>query len=135
MNKPTDSVRIALFDQTDLNHFLVLAEADDPDNWKLPGGKFDSADETPDAAAERELSEELLTTAEAIGLKQAGELINEDGVSARYIYVGRAMDTTLHPSDEIAGTQWVTEETVPDSPNREHILSAVRLARTALSEE
>ncbi len=132
MNRPTDSVRIALFDQNSPNHFLVLAEADDPDNWKLPGGKFNGGDETPDAAAARELDEELQANTDAVKLIQAGELINKDGVSARYIYAGMVARATLRPSEEVISIQWVTEETVPESINREHILSAVQLARTAL---
>src|SRR6266403_4391156 len=101
MNKPTDSVRIVLFDAADPGKFLVLAEADDPTNRKLPGGKFDSADEQPDAAAARELGEELGLSAEAVGLQQAGKLINDDGVSARYIYCGVVSRGDVKPSEEI----------------------------------
>lgn len=135
MNRPTDSVRIALFDPADPKRFLVLAEADDPENWKLPGGKFDGVDETPDVAAARELGEELQAGPEAVGLTKAGELLNQDGVSARHIYAGAATESDLRPSAEIAAIRWVTEETIPDGPNKEHILSAVRLARNALKSE
>jgi ADP-ribose pyrophosphatase YjhB (NUDIX family) len=132
MNKPTDSVRIVIFDRENPERFLVLAEADDPDNWKLPGGKFDTVDETPDAAAARELGEELGAQASDVGLKQAGRLINDDGVSARYIYAGMATEAAIKPSAEIAATQWVTEATIPEGKNHDHILSAVQTARAVL---
>lgn len=132
MNKPTDSVRIALFHQDNPQLFLILAEADDPDNWKLPGGKFDSADEEPDVAAARELAEELLASADTVGLIQAGRLVNKDGVSDRYIYAGTASDATVRASAEIAAMQWVSEAKVPEGPNKDHILSAVTLARTVV---
>lgn len=132
MNKTTDSVRIALFDPSDQSHFLVLAEADDPDNWKLPGGKFDTVDETPDVAAGRELEEELGLSAEMVGLINAGELTNDDGVSARYIYVGTIEDQAVQPTLEVSEKRWVTQESIPNGRNRDHILSAVKLAQSAL---
>jgi ADP-ribose pyrophosphatase YjhB (NUDIX family) len=133
-NKSTDSVRIAIFNRSNLQEFLVLAEADDPDNWKLPGGKFDFVDEKADDAARRELDEELHAHVDAIGLTKAGELVNNDGVSARHIYGGKADENELKPSDEISATRWVTEETIPEGPNKGHILSAVQLARTAFKD-
>jgi ADP-ribose pyrophosphatase YjhB (NUDIX family) len=131
MNKPTDSVRIVLFDPDNHDRFLVLAEVDDPDNWKLPGGKFDSVDESPDTAAARELGEELQVSADKVQLAQAGTLTNDDGESARYIYVGFASVDSVQPSDEIASVRWVSEDNVPDSPNKHHMLSAVSLARSS----
>jgi ADP-ribose pyrophosphatase YjhB (NUDIX family) len=129
MNWPTDSVRIVLFDATDGLRFLILAESDDPENWKLPGGKFDSVDETPDAAAKRELEEELQLNAAVAPLDIAGTLVNDDGVSARYIFTAKVPQGAPSPSSEIATIQWVTEETIPESRNKGHILSAVRLVR------
>ncbi len=129
MNKPTDSVRIVIFDANNLDQFLVLAETDDPTNWKLPGGKFDSVDETPAAAAARELAEELGLEGEGIQLRQVGELKNDDGVSARYIFAATAGTDAPTPSAEIEALQWVTTETIPNSPNKAHMLSAVQLAR------
>lgn len=135
MNKPTDSVRIAIFNVAAPDQFLVLAEADDPTNWKLPGGKFDSVDETPRAAAERELREELGLEAAAVLLRQVGELQNDDGVSARYIFVAIADESQPAPSAEIEAVQWVTVETIPESPNRAHMQSAVKLAQTLIQAE
>jgi len=133
MNKSTDSVRIVIFDADDAAKFLVLAEADDPENWKLPGGKFDSVDETPQAAAERELREELSLSSSGAGMRLANTLINDDGTSARHIFVAVARAPHINPSAEISGTQWVTEETMPESINKGHILSAVALARETLA--
>lgn len=129
MNKPTDSVRIVMFNGEDQAKFLVLAEADDPENWKLPGGKFDSVDETPEAAATRELAEELQLDANVVSLQAVGKLTNDDGISARYIFMAVADSDQPNPSEEIAATQWTTEATLPESPNRGHMLSAVSLAR------
>lgn len=134
MNKPTDSVRVVIFDTADTAKFLVLAEADDPTNWKLPGGKFDSADETPQAAAERELGEELGLDGTSIALQFVGRLTNDDGVSARHIFSGQAYVAQPTPSAEIAAVQWVTEAVTPETPNRSHILSAVELSRKAPGE-
>lgn len=132
MNTTTDSVRLALFDTNDSTFFLVLAETDDPTNWKLPGGKFNSVDETPDDANERELDEELGIKGLMASVRQAGKLTNNDGVSARYIYAGTVQRDQIRPSAEIESVQWVSLETIPDGPNKEHILTAVQLARTAL---
>lgn len=134
MNRPTDSVRIVFFDREAPSPFLVLAETDDPDNWKLPGGKFASHDEAADLAASRELLEELGLIAEEIGLHRAGELRNDDGVSARYIFWALMDPAMIRPSEEIAAVRWATETTVPDGPNRDHMLSAVALARTTLDD-
>ncbi len=133
MNQTTDSVRITIFDQTDPSHFLVLSETDDPDNLKLPGGKFESENESPDEAAARELFEELGVTSKQVSLTRAGELTNDDGSSRRYIYFGQASLNDLKPSHEIDHIEWRTEETVPAGKNRDHILSAVALSRKSLS--
>jgi 8-oxo-dGTP pyrophosphatase MutT (NUDIX family) len=132
MNRPSDSVRIALFDAEDPSYFLVLAEKDDPTNWKLTGGKFNSEDESPWDAANRELHEELGLDVDAANLQGAGQLINDDGVSARHLFAGMVRRSEASPSDEIEAIRWVTEITVPDSPNKAHMLSAVKQARTKL---
>lgn len=127
MNTTTDSVRIVLFSQANPQLFLVLAETDDPTNWKLPGGKFNSEDETPEAAVSRELNEELGLT--DLTVKQVGQLTNDDGVSARYIFAVQIDEKQVVPSAEVADIQWVSEETIPETPNKAHVLSAVGLAR------
>lgn len=133
MNRPTDSVRIAFFDKSNPDQFLVLTEADDPDNWKLPCGKFNNESETPDDAASREVDEELgILKATELGMIRAGELVNDDGVSARYIYACLVNSDVIKPSGEIAQTRWVTEDTLPESKNKAHMLSAVAVARQAL---
>ena len=125
MNKPNDSVRVVLFDVSSPDKFLILTEADDPKNWKLPGGKFDSVDEKPDDAARRELHEELNFAVETAEIIKVGELMNDDGKSARYIYRATVTPDSLSPSEEIALVQWVTTENIPDCHNKPHILSAV----------
>lgn len=130
MHNPTDSVRIVLFDK-DQKSFTALTEADDPDNLKLPGGSFEG-DESPDEAAARELDEELGLKPEDVELTQAGVLVNDDGTSKRYIYVGTANDDMLRPSEEVYQTGRFSEKNVPVGKNRGHILSAVALARTVM---
>lgn len=122
-------MRIAIFDADNPSKFLVLAEADDPENWKLPGGKFDSVDEAPLAAAERELGEELGLTGEGISLQHAGTLTNDDGISARHIFSAHARTSQPKPSAEIAAVRWASEDSVPEGPNKHHILSAVAAVR------
>lgn len=134
MNTSTDSVRVVLFDQAHSERFLILAETDDPTNFKLPGGKFDHANEPAAACAERELREELGLEASRITLTPAAQLTNQDGVSTRYIY-GAVIDSALvRPSAEIELTQWVSEAEVPGGLNRGHILSAVAAARAAVGQ-
>lgn len=136
MHKSTDSVRVVIFDRADLSRFLVVTEADDPDNWKLPGGKFNQTEdviESPEDAAERELAEEIGVNGAQIGLKVADKLLNDDGVSARYIFAGTASSEDVKPSEEIAKSQWFTETTLPDCKNHGHILSAVATARAKLA--
>lgn len=132
-NTSTDSVRIVLFDNADLNVFLLLTESDDPDNWKLPGGKFSDSNESPAEAAHRELKEEIGLDADAAGLPQAQKLTNDDGVSARYIFWCQAERRLVKPSAEVARTGWFRDTTVPEGKNRSHILSAVTAARAARS--
>jgi len=116
-----------------MESFTALTEADDPDNLKLPGGKFEG-DESPDEAAARELAEELNLKPEDVGLRHAGELVNDDGISKRYIYVGTADDGIINPSDEIYRSGRFSEGDVPEGKNRGHILSAIALARTTKKE-
>jgi 8-oxo-dGTP pyrophosphatase MutT (NUDIX family) len=130
MHKPTDSVRIVIYDKANPNQFIILSETDDPDNLKLPGGKFEG-NETPDEAAARELAEELGVSPQDVNLTRAGELINDDGESKRYIYAGQCDSRLLKPSNEIDHTELCTKETIPEGKNQGHILSAVSLAKTA----
>lgn len=132
MHSQTDSVRIVLFEQ-DHTSFTALSEADDPENLKLPGGKFEG-EELPHEAAARELAEELGLKPEDVGLTLAGELTNDDGKSKRYIYRGIISASGIKPSDEIHQTGTYTEDTVPEGKNRGHILSAVALARSSMAE-
>ena len=129
-----NSVRIVLYNEVQQNQFVALSETDDPDNLKLPGGRFEKAEdgkeELPDDAAARELMEELGVTPEQVGLVRAGELVNDDGISMRYIYTGRAHPDILRPSDEIHHTELLTDESIPEGKNRGHMLAAVVLSRT-----
>lgn len=135
MNKPSDSVRIVLYSEASPDKFVALTETDDPDNLKLPGGRFEDENESPDEAAARELMEELGVTPEQVGLTRAGELVNDDGSSKRYIYTGRATLDSLNPSEEIHRTELLTKDSVPEGKNRGHMLSAVALSRTAWADE
>jgi len=137
MHRTTDSVRIAIFDESDPDRFLVVTEADDLGNWKLPGGKFETEDgsdaRSPISAALRELSEELNISIEATDLHHAGTLINSDGVSARHIFALVMNSKKVTPSREIDQSEWFTTESLPECKNREHILGAVASARLALA--
>ncbi len=132
MTKPIDSVRIVLFSKENPDYFLVITEADDPDNWKLPGGKFEIADkgvESPAEAATRELMEEVGLNPESVGLRSVVMLTNDDGVSARHIFTGIAHPEAIKPSVEIAKSEWFTTAILPEGKNRAHILSAAASAR------
>ena len=121
MATASNSVRIVLTNRHQPDQFLILCETDDPSNWKLPGGKFEP-DETPTQAASRELIEELgLTT----HLNPNVELINDDGISRRFIFTATIDPAQVQPSHEISQTAWVTIDTVPAGTNRHHILAAV----------
>lgn len=130
MHTPTDSVRIVLFDKANPTQFVALSETDDPDNLKLPGGKFEG-NESPDEAAQRELQEELGITPKQLTLTQAGELVNDDGVSKRYIYTAQIEVALINPSAEIHHIESLTSDTIPAGKNQGHILAAVTLAEKA----
>lgn len=129
-----NSVRIVVYNEAHPNQFVALSETDDPENLKLPGGKFakkvNGEEESPDEAAARELEEELGVTADQVGLVKVGELVNDDGISRRYIYTGRAHPDILKPSDEIHHIELLTDESIPEGQNRGHMLSAVALSHT-----
>ena len=129
-----NSVRIVLYNEVQPDQFVALSETDDPDNLKLPGGKFEQTEggqeESPDEAAARELMEELGLAPDQVGLTQAGELVNDDGTSKRYIYTGRAHPDMLKPSEEVHHTEFLTDESIPEGKNRGHMLSAAVLSRT-----
>lgn len=121
----SDSVRIVLRDELNTDRFLILSEADDPDNMKLPGGKFE-AGEDEFAAAVRELAEELNLNVSKTDLGDVVELINDDGVSRRYIFDIQVDPNDVKPTDEIAKISWVDEDSIPEGKNKGHILSAVK---------
>ena len=129
-----DSVRIVLYNETQPWHFFALSEADDPTTIKLPGGKFEQTEagevETPDQAAARELMQELGLTPAQIGLIPVGELVNDDGVSKRYIYAGSAHPDLLQPSEEVYEVRELTEASIPEGKNRNHMLAALALSNT-----
>jgi mutator protein MutT len=117
-----DNVRAVIYN--DQNQFLVVTELDDPDSWKLPGGKTENG-EDPVEAIKRELQEEL-------GFKPEGELHfkelrTDDGFSTRFIFKIEAFVEQIRPNpQEIAETQWVDLASVPVCQNRNHILAAVK---------
>jgi ADP-ribose pyrophosphatase YjhB (NUDIX family) len=138
MHKSTDSVRVVIFDSANLRRFLIVTESDDEGNWKLPGGSFNKLEqgvESPEAAATRELLEEVGLEAEGLGLRQAERLVNDDGVSARYIFAVIVNTGLIQPTAEIAEHRWTTREELPDCPNRNHILTAHDAAAAVLIQE
>ena len=124
MGVGSDSVRVVLNDKQNPDYFLVLSEVDDPDNFKLPGGKLE-AGETPVEATLRELTEEVGLQLKASDIGEPIELLNDDGVSKRYITHVTVDPSHVKPTSEIAKVQWVTEVTVPEGKNKNHILAAV----------
>ena len=76
--------------------------------------------------------EEVGVSGKQIGLRAAATLVNDDGVSARYIFAGKANVGMIKPSEEIAQVQWFTEETLPECQNRAYMVSAVASARARL---
>lgn len=121
----SDSVRIVLRDHNALDKFLILSEADDPDNLKLPGGKFEPG-ESPAEAAIRELLEEVGLACDAEELDGPIELLNNDGVSRRFIFTKAVDAVSLQPTNEVARSLWVDELSVPEGKNKTHILAAVQ---------
>ncbi len=124
MNTTTDSVRIVCFDRANGKSFLLLSETDDPENLKLPGGKFNSVTESPETAARRELNEELGIQGN-IKLQFISELTNDDGQSKRFIYSCILTKEDVTPSNEISHIIWSTIDTTPECKNKSHIQAAV----------
>lgn len=120
-----DNVRAVIYN--DKSEFLILTEQDDPDNWKLPGGKL-SADEDPTAGILRELEEELGLTSSQINTKDLkfSKLTTDDGLSNRYIFKVSASEEGLKPNKtEIAKLKWCNLGLIPDCQNKNHITTAV----------
>lgn len=134
-NTTTDSVRVVPFSEKkgELSLFPIVLEADERDsgNWKLAGGKFNSTHEWPNAAARRELAEEL--GIRVVALFNAGELKNDDGHSALYTFTGLIDPEDVEQTGEIAEVRWVSEAGVPKCPNQKRILTAVAAARAAIT--
>lgn len=129
MNTTTDSVRLVIYNQNEKDKFLVLSEVDDPENFKLPGGRFNDENETPDEVASREIQEEIGLTAKVTNLTFCGELIGDDGLSKRFIYKGVADPDNIKKTKEVHTILWANEETLPESKNRHHMLTAVDLSK------
>lgn len=121
----SDSVRIVLRDKLNTDKFLILSETDDPDNLKLPGGKFE-AGENEFTAAIRELAEELSLKINRDQLGDCVELLNDDGISKRYIFHVSVDPSIIEPTDEIAQIDWVGIDSIPSVKNQGHILAAVK---------
>lgn len=118
------NVRAVIFNSE--GKFLLVTEVDDPDNFKLPGGKIDGG-EDPESAIERELFEELNLKKETYDLSLAATLKTENEGDNRYIFRIKLKVAEVEPNfREIAKVLWVDEFSVPEGKNRNHILSAVR---------
>lgn len=131
--KPIDSVRVVLWSNMSPGKFLVVVEADDLGNWKLPGGRFASDTETPREAASREIAEEVgldLHFGEPI------ELLNDDNISKRYIFSAEVAPDAIVLSDDetdserVVEIRWVTQRETEASEwkNKGHILSATKIS-------
>ena len=125
----SDSVRIVVRDKSNPQKFLILSETDDPDNFKLPGGKLEVGEDEFSAAI-RELEEELNLNLFKADLGDVVELVNDDGVSRRFIFDIQVNPTDVKPTDEISEILWVDVDSIPEGKNRGQILSAVKSKRT-----
>lgn len=124
----SDSVRIVVRDISDAQKFLILSETDDPDNFKLPGGKLEVGEDEFSAAI-RELEEELNLNLSKADLGDVVELVNDDGVSKRYIFDIQVDPIDVKPTDEISEILWVEKNSVPKGKNQGHIIAAVEAKR------
>jgi 8-oxo-dGTP pyrophosphatase MutT (NUDIX family) len=129
MVTPSDSVRIVLFDSEFPDYFLILCEADDPTNWKLPGGKLE-AGESPLDGIIRETAEELGIIFDKTAITVVADLLNNDGVSKRYIYSSNIAQNKVAQTSEVAQIAWITASTIPPGLNSTHIASAVAAVHT-----
>ncbi len=118
--QPSDSVRIVVFRNSD-GRFAVVAESDDP-TLKLPGGKIEPG-EAVLKAAQRELEEELALVDCELSMK--ADLLNNDGVSRRYIFTTTVNEADVQPTQEIAELHWLHKAEIPAGKNQQHMLAAV----------
>ena len=125
MNKLTDSVRIIVTDEHNPDRFLICTESDDPNNWKLPGGKFNGVDETPLDAARRELDEEL--SLPNVALVLLGTVMNDDAISSRHIFKTVVNPNRVIPTADIDRLRWIIKADIPEGKNRHHMAQAVDL--------
>lgn len=121
-----DNVRAVIYNNQD--EFLILTEQDDPDNWKLPGGKL-SPDEDPKDGMLRELDEELGLSPAQIESRELkfAKLTTDDGLSNRYIFRISTKEEDIEPNNaEIAKLKWCNLSSIPDCQNKNHITAAVQ---------
>lgn len=118
------NVRAVIFNQD--SEFLVLSESDDPDNYKLPGGKIDG-DEDPESAIIRELEEELGLSINDYTYQLTAILKTSQEGHNRYIFkVQLKGGSNIQPTNEVADIVWCTKTTVPEGENKQHILAALQ---------
>lgn len=141
------SVRIVFFDQADPNRetiYIATERDDDPDDWKLPGGKI-KPDETRDQAVLREAGEEtvpqdgahfvlasalggLVVPEGAIVLYYVGTLPNRhDPGSERHIYTSVTGQTAFIGSEEISASRWSTVADLPRKADGHPVDNAVHI--------
>lgn len=120
-----DNVRAVIFNSK--QEFLILTEVDDPENWKLTGGKVD-LNEDPESAIKRELQEELNLQISPNTKLKFQKLTTDDGKSNRYIFKIETQEQIKPNSNEIAKLKWVKLNSIPKCQNQNHIQAAVGAA-------
>lgn len=120
-----DNVRAVIFNSK--KQFLIVTEVDDPDSWKLPGGKL-SPNEDPRVGIIRELEEELSLDLSNLSKNDLPfvRLVTDDGLSSRYIFKVETSEDKIKPSStEIAKLKWCDLGSIPNCDNKNHITKAL----------
>jgi ADP-ribose pyrophosphatase YjhB (NUDIX family) len=128
-------VKVLLHHPEDPARFLAVRHSYvDQQRWALPGGRYRPAREGPDAAARREVAEELgLQIADALEELTTLETTTEGKRDTLTILAGTAAGTTVRTSWELGEARWMRTD-LGDLPEGDPVSRWVRLALAAREE-
>ncbi len=111
----TTGVKVVIQDERSGDVLVVRHSYGDRDVWHVPGGGYRARAESPEAAARREIREELAL--EIGALSHLGEYFTDrfGNRDTAQIFATKVSDTTVRPSAEIAEYRWASPRIILQS--------------------
>ncbi len=108
----TTGVKVVIEDERSGDVLVVRHSYGERDVWHVPGGGYRAGAESPEAAARREIREELAI--EIGALRHLGEYYTDKfgNRDTAQIFATKVRDATVRPSAEIAEYRWEPPQTV-----------------------